>query len=76
MLTVGSSEFSSYTDRLAQLSHITFLNVTVVLAPFSMDLVLPKIVASTLSSFPVCCGVPGAVNATMYFKINFQKDLF
>jgi hypothetical protein len=55
--------FSNWTAKLAQLAQS--LKVVVSLAELSIDQVLPYTVANACSTFPFCCGVPGAVNSNV-----------
>jgi hypothetical protein len=57
--------FSNWTAKIAQLAQSPCLKVVVSLAELSIDLVLPYSVANARSTFPFCCGVPGAVNSNL-----------
>jgi hypothetical protein len=59
------NDISNCTAKLSQLTQSPCLKDLVNHAEFSMDLVLLKSVANARSTFPFCCGVPGAVNSNL-----------
>jgi hypothetical protein len=61
-------KFLSCTDNPAQCAHSPFRSGMVILAAFSMDLVLPNKVANAHYTLPFCCGVPGAVKSNLMWK--------